>query len=59
MRDMKHSVCHIMSMTLRLDLNAAAEGGWKALEGMESMEGVEGRGSRLTAWARWSASQTR
>ena len=32
-RDMKHSVCHIMSMTLRLDLNAAAKGGWKALEG--------------------------
>ena len=31
-RDIKHSVCHIMSMTLRRDLNAAAAGGWKALE---------------------------
>lgn len=32
-RDIKHSICHIMSMTLRRDLNAAADGGWKRLEG--------------------------
>ena len=32
-RDIKHSVCHIMSMTLRGDLNAGRPNGWNAMEG--------------------------